>query len=388
MTWRPLRGAFRHACLLLAFAVLAVPAGAQLPETLPRVESGDLVYLGSFGLPATDGVDDATEHALSYGGAALGLGPEGSLYVGCHAWHNRLARVSVPAVGETATVLAPCTAIPNLDAVDPGAGEGLALGGSLLWRNRLLVAAWSYYDAGGDAAASHFAGPPDVAALEGPVRLDGAAPGLVGGYMGVVPDEWQAALGGPALTGQCCIPIITRSSQGPAASVFDPDDVGPDRPAASTLLVGYPAEHPLAPWSGTSALYNGATVIGGLAFPAGSRSVLFFGRHGDTFCYGTGEECGDPAESDKGNHAWPYRHQVWAYDAGDLAAVKAGRVAPWDVRPYATWTLPGMSDNGSASMRSATYDPTTRRVYLTTVYGDAPRVHVYQVRTALGAPAS
>ena len=63
-------------------------------------------------------------------------------------------------------------------------------------------------------------------------------------------------------------------------------------------------------------------------------------------------------------------------------------MAPWDVRPYATWTLPGMSDNGSASMRSATYDPTTRRVYLTTVYGDAPRVHVYQVRTALGAPAS
>ncbi len=388
MLWPPSCRVRGPAPLLLALVLLATPAAAQPPEALPRVGAGDLVYLGSFALPASDGVDDSTEHTLTYGGAALGLGPEGSLYVGCHAWHNRLARVSIPAVGETAAVLAPCTAIPNLDAVDPGAGEGLALGGSLLWRNRLLVSAWSYYDAGGDAAASHFAGPSDVAALEGPVRLGGAAPGLVGGYMGVVPDEWRAALGGPALTGQCCIPIITRSSQGPAASVFDPDDVGPDRPAASTLVVGYPAEHPLAAWDGTSPLYNGATIIGGLAFPAGSRSVLFFGRHGDTFCYGTGEECGDPAEADKGNHAWPYRHQVWAYDAGELAAVKAGRLAPWDVRPYATWTLPGMSDDGSASMRSATYDPATRRVYITTVYGESPRVHVYQVRTALGEPAS
>jgi len=383
-----LSGARRRAALLVAWALMAAPAAAQPTSTLPRVGPADLVYLGSFALPASDGVDDSTEHALTYGGAALGLGPEGSLYVGCHAWHNRLARVSIPPVGETASVLAPCTAIPNLEAVDPGAGEGLALGGSLLWRNRLLVSAWSYYDADGDAAASHFSGPPAVSALEGPVRLDGAAPGLVGGYMGVVPDEWRAALGGPALTGQCCIPIITRSSLGPAASVFDPDEVRPDGTPAGTLLVGYPAEHPLADWNGTGPLYNGATVIGGLAFPSGSRSLLFFGRHGETFCYGTGDECGDPAESDKGNHAWPYRHQVWAYDAEDLAAVRAGRIAPWDVRPYATWTLPDMSDDGRASMRSATYDPATRRVYITTVYGETPRVHVYQVRTALGEPAS
>jgi hypothetical protein len=143
MNWRPRRGALGHARLLLAFALLAAPAAAQPPEALPRVEAGDLVYLGSFALPAGDGVDDSTEHALTYGGAALGLGPDGSLYVGCHAWHNRLARVSIPPMGETAAVLAPCTAIPNLDAVDPGAGEGLALGGSLLWRSRLIVAAWS-----------------------------------------------------------------------------------------------------------------------------------------------------------------------------------------------------------------------------------------------------
>ena len=43
-----------------------------------------------------------------------------------------------------------------------------------------------------------------------------------------------------------------------------------------------------------------------------------------TFCYGEGATCNDPTDSSKGNHAYPYQYQVWAYDANDLAAVKAG----------------------------------------------------------------
>jgi hypothetical protein len=375
------------AALLVVALCLGVGAGAaQLPQHQPLVQSRHLVYLGSFTLPSSDGSGRPGERAsLHYGGAALGIGPDGrSLYYGCHAWHNMLARVTIPDIGGTGAIVEPCTAIAKLGAIDPDVRESKALGGSLSWNGRVVVSAHTYYDGSGNATASHFAGP-DLATLAGPSRLSGARPGLVGGYMGVVPPAWRTALGGPALTGLCCISVISRSSFGPAISVFDPDDVGVRDPVPSTLLVGYPAgEPPLGEWGGDNPLFNGATKIGGVAFPAGTRSVLFIGRHGDKHCYGEGAQCGDPIESSKGNHAYPYRHQIWAYDAADLAAVKRGSKQPWDLRPYATWTLSEMSSNGDARMSSAAYDPGTRRWYVVAAGGGStPRVHVYLVSSAI-----
>ena len=91
-----------------------------------------------------------------------------------------------------------------------------------------------------------------------------------------------------------------------------------------------------------------------MVFPEGTRSVLFFGRHGlGKFCYGPGTTdqqlvgrptdggvdtwCHDPTSANKGTHAYPYHYYVWAYDANDLAAVKAGQKQPWEVKPYAVW---------------------------------------------------
>jgi predicted phage tail protein len=47
-----------------------------------------------------------------------------------------------------------------------------------------------------------------------------------------------------------------------------------------------------------------------------------------------------------------------------------------------------MNDRGSASIAGATYDPTTRRLYVTERFGAEPRVHVYEVSsgTALSLP--
>src|SRR3989344_4049218 len=77
----------------------------------------------------------------------------------------------------------------------------------------------------------------------------------------------------------------------------------------------YPLQHAL---SGN--YYNRAGAVVGLAFPERSRSVLFIGNHGTTanWCYGTGAECNDPCMSQRGEHAYPYQHQIWAYDANDL----------------------------------------------------------------------
>jgi hypothetical protein len=127
--------------------------------------------------------------------------------------------------------------------------------------------------------------------------------------------------------------------------------------------------------------------------------VLFFGRHGTgTCCYGEGTSnqaldntltsdgitkyCYDPRSNWKGEHAYPYSHYVWAYDANDLAAAKAGTKHPWDVRPYAVWSLNLPNEvPGYAYAMSATYDPATGSVYVAQQLGDGvyPLVHVYTV---------
>ena len=226
----------------------------------------------------------------------------------------------------------------------------------------------------------HISPAANLASLSGPVRVGKDFPGMIAGYMGVIPPEWRALFGGPALTGLCCTSVISRSSYGPAVSVFDPDHVGTRTPIPSKLLLAYPEAHQtLGRWDGTGPLFNGTTKVGGLAFPAGTRSVLFVERHGATFCYGpatadktlagkpdgnTNTWCFDPTEEDKGVYGYPYQHLVLAYDAVDLLAVKEGRRSPWDVKPYTTWPLTDMASGGVATMRSAAYQS-----------GDAPVVH-------------
>ena len=117
--------------------------------------------------------------------------------------------------------------------------------------------------------------------------------------------------------------------------------------------------------------------------PEGSRSVMFFGRQGTgKFCYGTGEECGDPTQDSKGVHAYPYRYQVWAYDAQDLADVKAGRRKPWSLRPYAIWPL--TVPFASQILQGATYDQASGRIFVSTAYGDGERpvIHVLMVKAS------
>jgi hypothetical protein len=129
--------------------------------------------------------------------------------------------------------------------------------------------------------------------------------------------------------------------------------------------------------------YNLATEIRGLAFVPGTRSVLFIGRHGiGEYCYGTGGvegDCYDPVDSSKGTHAYPYVHQIWAYDANDLLQVKNGERECWDVLPYAIWQLDEMDSEGGATVRGAAYDPETGRVFITEDFGEEPVVHVYTI---------
>jgi hypothetical protein len=359
-------------------------------DALPLLTRPALSYLGTFRVPH----QDVLGNPLGYGGYALGYdAARQGLFFGGHDWYQELCEIGIPAtiaLTQTASILQNCTDVTEgrLSQIDQ---DSIKLGGTLVFNGRLIVSAYSYYDADGSQVLSHFVSGPDLSFqgdVSGPYPVGGDRAGIVSGYMTGIPAEWRAAFGGPALTGNCCLSIISRSSYGPAVSVFNPDDIGQLDPVPATSLLNYPQEHPLAAWDADSPYFNGSTHIVGVAFPPGSRSVLFFGRQGvGPFCYGTGAECNDPVDSSKGTHAYPYIHQVWAYDALDLLAVKDGTRQPWEAKPYALWQLSEMDASGGATIAGMTYDPASGRVYITEMYGESPAVHVYQIQTA-GNPAT
>ena len=383
-----------HIAIALALACLLSTGGAPVvaqtaPQSQHLVQAGNFVHLGVIHAPTNSNL----------GGGQNGMAVEGSRwYYGCS---TGVAVLGLPPIGGTANVISPCAQLPNIAAIHP-TDRNVLTGGILPWQGRLVVSAYVYYDRSGLATASHYAGP-DAASLAGPVRVGTDRVGMVAGYMGVIPQEWRALLGGPALTGQCCIPIISRSSFGPSFSVFDPADIGTKSAVPSKMLVGYPDEHKgLGPWDASppNIYYGGTDQLGSVAFPPGTRSILLTGRHGDAWCYGPGTAdpavvgtphpvtglryCYDPTDEYQGNHGPPYRPTVWAYDANDLVAVKQGTKQPWDVLPYAKWALPGMSTTGTNLLRAGYFDPATGRYYVGST--DSLDVHVFEVTNAVLQP--
>lgn len=359
-------------------------APAAAPRQLPLVQRESLVYEGSFGLRLPGDVNGTR---WGFGGTALAFNLEaGTLYAVGHDQHQKAAEIQIPELRKPPAELLNATLVQHFfDPVDGKWNQigprGMAkVGGLLPWNDRLIVSVFHYYDASGRQRASHFVSGRDLSVstdAEGPYKVGNLQTGYISGYMAVVPEVWRPLLGGPAFTGNCCIPIISRTSYGPALFAFNPADVGGGKTVPAAPLLYYPQEAPLAGWSATNPLFNGTTQIGGVVLPEGTRSVLFFGRHGTgTFCYGT--KCFPGAG--QGNHAAPYITQVWAYDAAQLADVKAGKRKPWEVKPYATWEmlLPIRPDN--KTIKGVAYDPRTGRIFLSQAQGELPLVHVYKIQ--------
>lgn len=348
------------ALLVLLLALSAMGAAKKKRHVSTLVQATNLTYRGSFTVP----------DVFAYGGGALGLNPVNhSLWLSVG---QSLGEISIPALGERALLIQAPT--------DPAEGMHVGatderIGGTLSLYGQLSFTKYIYYDADSVQRQSHFLRSSDLGAVSvlGPYAVGPLNPGFYSGYLASVPWNLQGLLGAPALTGNCCLNIITRTSFGPAAFAFDPETF------TTQPLVYYPQDHPtLGPWSGASAYFGGSDRITGLVVPDGFESVLFFGRHGTTFCYGTGADCGDPTDPYQGVHGYPYLSQVWAYDANQLAAVRLGTIAPWDVRPSAVWTLKEL--NGSL-IGGAAYDP-LGLIYVSQLKGDGdrPRIYVYEVR--------
>lgn len=366
------------ACLL---ALGAVTAQAADPSSAPLVRSSNLKYLGTFKVPAVSG------NGFGWGGAALAFNPaNNSLYISGHPYDNRTAELRIPAIGGTATILQSLKDATGGKLSSIGNSEA-RIGGHLVYNNKLYVTGFIYYDGSGSQSVSHFSRSLtlDSGSVSGPYRVGPMGAGFYSGYMSPVPPEWRASIGGPALTGNCCLSIISRTSFGPAAFAFDPENSS----SHASPLVYYDSSHQtLGAYgaSGSNPKFNGTTRITGVVFPEGTASVLFFGGTGTgNYCYGEASACGDPASDSKGEHAYPYRAYVWAYDAKDLAAVKSGSKQPWAVTPYATWELSQLGNvPAEFGVGGAAYDPETKRLYVSKLLadGDRPLIYVYEIDNA------
>ena len=384
-------------------------ANAQTdPSKLPLLAPEALHYVGGFRLPA----ETVNGQDYSFGGHPVAFNPaRGTLFVGNSKGH--VAEVNVPGPVNSADVKAMPFATFVQTFADPTEGRlpeistiGVSVSGLLVHDNRLYGTASIYYDANNTQRFSHF-----VRSLQLNQRSftgwsqvwETNRTGYVAGMMALIPAEWQARLGGAALTGQCCIPIVSRTSNGPAAFAFDPAKIGQPNVSATPLLY-YTLEHAtLGSWDGSNPTYGAATGVGGVAVIAGTRTALYFGRNGiGPPCYGNGtadktldgkngpdgeKYCFDPTTNSKGSHAYPYRYQVWAYDLNDFAAVKAGKKRPWQVVPYGVWPLTLPTPELSVRLGGVGYDAKNQLVYVSQLGADpdgySSRAIIHALRIAV-----
>ena len=400
------------------WSVGSLSAQSSDPLALPRLSFSNLTYVGAFRLPRNaEGGDD-----FSYGGQHLAYNPARNSLFGS-SLHNTVAEVTIPTPVNSADI----NQLPFASYIQPfsdpteghlyeienGGPNPAILAGLLVHGNRLYGTGSIYYDALDDQTLSHFSHSTDLSqpSFAGMAQVwDSGKSGYVGGYMTNLPVEWQSRLGGPALTGQCCIPIASRTSYGPGAFGFDPSGISRNGSVPASPLVYYTQDHTtLGSWEGANPVYGGTTAMGGVAVIAGTRTALFIGRTGTgPFCYGHGVDdqalagtyasdgvlnCYDPTSRDKGMHAFPYRYQIWAYDLGDFAAVKAGTKQPWDVVPYGVWPfdLP-YPEQSAVRIGGVAYDSKQQMLYVAQMRADKdgfsirPIVHALKV-TGTGATA-
>jgi hypothetical protein len=379
---------------LIAVAVLTVSVHSQTqietqrvnqgilvaPEKAPLIQKESLVYEGMFTLPP----EQVNNSRFGFGGNAIAFNRERkTLFLMGHERLHKAAEITIPelspslATAKRATILQPFHDPTDGKYLMVASNAYALIGGMLPWGDRLITTVYNDYDATLSQKASHFVSGRDLSVPTdtlGPFEVGKLKAGYVSGYMGVVPLAWREAFGGPALTGNCCISIIGRTSYGPAVSAFNPDDLGTEKQIPATALLYYPGDRPLRKYSGEGSaneFFNAKTRVTGVVFPEGTRSVLFFGTHSlGQAKYGSGGY----------GSTLPDVYYVWAYDALELGAVKSGEKKPWEPLPYAVWELVFPVESASKEIKGAAYDPATSRIFLTQSRGENPIVHVYKVQ--------
>jgi hypothetical protein len=387
------------------------------------ISKSNFTYLGAFRVPAAAGANPLNWSGSSglSGGRAVwyktdGDSGAGSLIIsGRDAGTNQgyLTEISIPATLDTTGVIANMTrgafltpspyffdiSGGNQQAIAPTDGNGIMTSGTFIYNGNLYqnfkafyqdLSVYTYFKRTGTSV--------NGGSVTGPFKFNASSPGYFSGPVCSVPTAWQTALGGPMLQGSWQLSNPEPQGNGPLIASFDPDTLG-STPATINLLASYSDTNPVSPTAPNNYTNWARSVdfISGMAFPTGSKSVLAIGRHGiGRRSYGTPQKfTGDPGfvlytpvVGDKGWHSYPYTYAVYAYNADDLAAVKAGTKLPYQVKPYAVWSIefPGQDTQTTNSCQdSACFDSVNNRLFF--LERESPRcqaifepiIHVFQV---------
>ena len=383
---------------LIISLFLLLPACAQQqvsdPTALPLLAIGDLAYAGAFRLPAaTFGTS-----SLNYSESPLVYNPAShSILIVGHSHHQEIAEFAVPPLvastdlADLAMAGDPLQAFaPVLDRAGGGNSQNIDRIGRLAYLEgpsgpELLVNTYEYYDAPGDnthtTLAVRDAADLANAQVDGFFRFQGGA-GRTSGWISPIPPAWQSLLGGTHITGQARgIPIISRTSVGPSAFVFDPlaivsTGAVPD-PVATTTLLDFSLQHPLhddlSNSSGDNDLWTHLSrATYGLIVP-GTRSHLtlgYSGGHVSGVCYkctqDSGNLCGGYCAPDDDD----YYQFYWLWDLNDLMAVMTGELQPHEVHPYDYGTFDTPFQTSQRQLGGGSFDPATGLLYLTVQRAD------------------
>jgi hypothetical protein len=432
----------------LVLLLLLFSAGNLFAAEL--LHQSDFTYVGAFKLPGGSFGTQGSNGTFEYGEAFVSgnvyndpvngksLFIPGYLSAGFVSNQVSIAQVTIPSSIKDPNVvgidgLTTATVVQGFD--DPSNGKGsqalagdTGFGSLVVYGGKLIGTESVAYDSACTQSKSAWVAPTNFSQKSqatGPYAFTSpVGPRWIGGgFMALVPPEWQSALGGKVVSGNGPVSIISCGSPGPTLHVIDADTLI-TQPSASTSINSTPlvyykendTQATLGHWNSndpnqivngkkipsitvtdpygggqyTIAYEDNSSRIQGVLFADGTRSVLFFGMKGlGHYCYGDAPgECYDPDLPGHGDHAYPYSQFVWAYDVNDLIAAKNGQKNPWDVVPYTGWTFKAPGSNPAKSVGVA-WDPATRLAYMVfpSSWGNVtPVVHVFQVGYPAIAP--
>ena len=388
---------------------------------LPLFEMSDLAYLGAFRVP-TGAVGSAS---FEFGGGAITFNPNSnSLFLSSNINDGlSLAEIAIPtglvSSGlvtdmQSAAILQPFVNLGSLlttnaagKSTPPLIGyENLNLGGLLVAGNGLTGGMFMGYNGAEPENSTHshfrttslnlsglnstsFAGLVDIR------KNSNSSTGRIrGGYMAAVPEQWRAWVGYDYVTGAAGQNRIQFSSSGPALFGFNAEN-----PAASSgnALLAYPYGHALQWTDAPSApmpIFNGTTIVSGVAFVPGTRSVIFLGSNGlSSIGYGDGRLFNDTARPYSGFHSQNgnYKYQIWAYDIDDFVSVRNGTKPSWGLRPTSVLNFDLPTPEPSKYLGGTAFDPATGRLYVSQKFAgpnSTPIIHVYQLGRTSGGKSS
>lgn len=383
-----------------------------------ELQESNISYVGAFRMSATSG---CSGQGYAYGLRGLGFyndptyGP--TLYARGHdTWcDGSIGQVAIPTTFSTSTTwseLPEATIIQALADVTDGDGGGTGTGwdlyGIMPYNDRLIVGL--NYDYDSSQSYTHGASGFDLSVTNDFTAFEQVGGSgdqrWVGGYMATIPSSIQSLFGGAtAVTGGNSYSIISATSDGPAISLFNPDDIGNETPPHSTTTLLYyniTTGHGLSencPSSGAceDPLFNVSSHVSGVVFPDGWDSVIFVGVHdiyeGDGYCYGTVEECtatlgGPICTEGKGEHSDSMQPVIWHYPLSDIVDVYNGSQEVYEPVPD-LWESAVSDINITdapclSGIRGMAYDPDTMRIYVAafTDGGTHPTVYVFEIDEA------